>query len=184
MVHRICKLWLLSFIQNKPLTFILIEFVASEFVRSFFRPARALACFLWMNHLHFVTGCSVRLIFVSDSPSSVVNKQLGSMTLDEEQGASFFFLHLPLFLTFLHLLVCALSASLTGKHLDLSLVRRTPQMHLSENLKRDTEAFSEASSVHGQTLKKKHLDTFPPYSMSIDLACTFYLSRQDVQRKL
>uniref|UniRef100_A0A8C1FF48 Ddb1 and cul4 associated factor 6 n=1 Tax=Cyprinus carpio carpio TaxID=630221 RepID=A0A8C1FF48_CYPCA len=32
--------------------------------------------------------CSVHLIFVSDSPSSVVNKQLGSMTLDEEQGAS------------------------------------------------------------------------------------------------
>uniref|UniRef100_A0A671P1Y2 DDB1- and CUL4-associated factor 6-like n=1 Tax=Sinocyclocheilus anshuiensis TaxID=1608454 RepID=A0A671P1Y2_9TELE len=32
--------------------------------------------------------CSVLLIFVSDSPSSVVNKQLGSMTLDEESGSS------------------------------------------------------------------------------------------------
>lgn len=30
---------------------------------------------------------SWNLIFVSDSPSSVVNKQLGSMSLDEQQGA-------------------------------------------------------------------------------------------------
>lgn len=82
---------------------------------SFTPPAPA--CFLWIKlHLHVnlcsafvVTGCSARLVFVSDSPSSVVNKQLGSMTLDEEQGASSpFFLHLPLFLTFLHPLVFAL----------------------------------------------------------------------------
>uniref|UniRef100_A0AAQ5ZS79 Ddb1 and cul4 associated factor 6 n=1 Tax=Amphiprion ocellaris TaxID=80972 RepID=A0AAQ5ZS79_AMPOC len=33
-------------------------------------------------------GCLVGLICVPDSPSSVVNKQLGSMTLDEQQGAS------------------------------------------------------------------------------------------------
>uniref|UniRef100_A0A8C4FB20 Ddb1 and cul4 associated factor 6 n=1 Tax=Dicentrarchus labrax TaxID=13489 RepID=A0A8C4FB20_DICLA len=32
--------------------------------------------------------CLVGLICVPDSPSSVVNKQLGSMTLDEQQGAS------------------------------------------------------------------------------------------------
>uniref|UniRef100_A0A8C7CDV2 Uncharacterized protein n=1 Tax=Oncorhynchus kisutch TaxID=8019 RepID=A0A8C7CDV2_ONCKI len=32
--------------------------------------------------------CLVSLICVPDSPSSVVNKQLGSMTLDEQQGAS------------------------------------------------------------------------------------------------
>uniref|UniRef100_A0A7N6A0K5 Ddb1 and cul4 associated factor 6 n=1 Tax=Anabas testudineus TaxID=64144 RepID=A0A7N6A0K5_ANATE len=32
--------------------------------------------------------CLVGLICVTDSPSSVVNKQLGSMTLDEQQGAS------------------------------------------------------------------------------------------------
>lgn len=32
--------------------------------------------------------CLVGVICVPDSPSSVVNKQLGSMTLDEQQGAS------------------------------------------------------------------------------------------------
>lgn len=32
--------------------------------------------------------CSVGLVCVPDSPSSVVNRQLGSMTLDEQQGAS------------------------------------------------------------------------------------------------
>ncbi|KAM6985097.1 DDB1- and CUL4-associated factor 6 [Aplochiton taeniatus] len=32
--------------------------------------------------------CLVSLVCVPDSPSSVVNKQLGSMTLDEQQGAS------------------------------------------------------------------------------------------------
>uniref|UniRef100_A0A672Q056 Ddb1 and cul4 associated factor 6 n=1 Tax=Sinocyclocheilus grahami TaxID=75366 RepID=A0A672Q056_SINGR len=42
----------------------------------------ALKCLYWL----FCFSCSVLLIFVSDSPSSVVNKQLGSMTLDEEQG--------------------------------------------------------------------------------------------------
>uniref|UniRef100_A0A673LBH6 DDB1- and CUL4-associated factor 6-like n=1 Tax=Sinocyclocheilus rhinocerous TaxID=307959 RepID=A0A673LBH6_9TELE len=36
--------------------------------------------------LHCISVLTLRLIFVSDSPSSVVNKQLGSMTLDEEQG--------------------------------------------------------------------------------------------------
>uniref|UniRef100_A0A8C1MXK5 Ddb1 and cul4 associated factor 6 n=1 Tax=Cyprinus carpio TaxID=7962 RepID=A0A8C1MXK5_CYPCA len=44
----------------------------------------ALECLYW---LCCCFSCSVHLIFVSDSPSSVVNKQLGSMTLDEEQGA-------------------------------------------------------------------------------------------------
>uniref|UniRef100_A0A8C2BMU6 Ddb1 and cul4 associated factor 6 n=1 Tax=Cyprinus carpio TaxID=7962 RepID=A0A8C2BMU6_CYPCA len=43
----------------------------------------ALECLYW---LCCCFSCSVHLIFVSDSPSSVVNKQLGSMTLDEEQG--------------------------------------------------------------------------------------------------
>uniref|UniRef100_A0A8C7ZKB7 Ddb1 and cul4 associated factor 6 n=1 Tax=Oryzias sinensis TaxID=183150 RepID=A0A8C7ZKB7_9TELE len=33
-------------------------------------------------------GCSVDVICVPDSPSSMVNKQLGSMSLDEQQGAS------------------------------------------------------------------------------------------------
>lgn len=35
-----------------------------------------------------VSAVSVGLVCVPDSPSSVVNKQLGSMTLDEQQGAS------------------------------------------------------------------------------------------------
>uniref|UniRef100_A0A671T6F2 DDB1- and CUL4-associated factor 6-like n=1 Tax=Sinocyclocheilus anshuiensis TaxID=1608454 RepID=A0A671T6F2_9TELE len=51
-----------------------------SFQSSFFS---ALKCLCW---LCCCFSCSVRLIFVSDSPSSVVNKQLGSMTLDEEQG--------------------------------------------------------------------------------------------------
>lgn len=44
---------------------------------------------MWALTFDLFVQCLVGLICVPDSPSSVVNKQLGSMTLDEQQGASF-----------------------------------------------------------------------------------------------
>lgn len=45
-------------------------------------------CLLFVLFCFLFLFCLVSLVCVPDSPSSVVNKQLGSMTLDEQQGAS------------------------------------------------------------------------------------------------
>lgn len=55
----------------------------------------SISSFLW-SFLFFLFAYSVHLVCVPDSPSSAVNKQLGSMTLDEQPGASLhLFRHSP-----------------------------------------------------------------------------------------
>lgn len=134
-------------------------------VGRFFYPAcagfrSALLCLYWF---WCCFSFSVHLIFVSDSPSSVVNKQLGSMTLDEEQGASFP-LFPSLFLIFFHSFAPELCASVIGAVFVLSHLKKTLQICLSVNrkLQKDTEAFCGALSVNGHTLTSIILTTFSP----------------------
>ena len=59
-----------------------------RFFISFFNILFFFSCLCWALRFDLCVRCLVGLICVPDSPSSVVNKQLGSMTLDEQQGAS------------------------------------------------------------------------------------------------
>lgn len=89
--------------------------------------------FIFLFCFIFLFAYLEHLVCVPDSPSSAVNKQLGSMTLDEQPGASphlfrhsslpyfnLIFIHLPFFLS-----LCAFC------HIQASVGRSSQSIHFS-----------------------------------------------------